>query len=126
MELSNVYDELKQKQLTFDTKEAMYEVLDAGVDLYNIDTEDYLMLYSSDGDIAHFSRIDFREACECSEAHREYEEYWSENVSCLGTIYEVDKEDENTTSALEYCEDMYAVGIWVTTIDFENVVMEEK
>ena len=83
--------------------EDMVNTLQAGMDLYNVLTQEYVFQYNTEGAIAVYS-VSLEEAKELEEKSQSSGEYWGAFLGAGGTIYD---------EPLEFCNDKYKLAGWI-------------
>lgn len=98
--------------MKFENANAMLDIIQSGMDLYNTNTGDYVFSYSDKGAIAAYN-IDENYAKELSLKSVETNEYWGAYLGMGGSIYENGAE-------FEWCEEHYNIGGWKLTNDLDK------
>ena len=99
--------------MKFKNAKEMLNLIQSGVDLYNVITGDYVFLYSDEGAIAAYN-FDIEYAKELSEcAVIANEESWSGFLGFGGNIYE-------NSAEINYCEEHYHENFWLNTSDLDK------
>lgn len=97
--------------MKFESANAMLDIIQSGMDLYNINTGEYVFSYSDKGAIAAYI-IDENYAKELSFKSVETDEYWGAYLGVGGSIYEDGAE-------VKWCEEHYNIGGWKFTNDLD-------
>lgn len=98
--------------MKFESANAMLDIIQSGMDLYNINTGEYVFSYSDKGAIAAYM-IDENYAKELSFKSVETDEYWGAYLGIGGSIYEDGAE-------VKWCEEHYDIGGWKFTNDLDK------
>lgn len=98
--------------MKFNSANEMYELVREGFDLYNINTGNYVFVYSDKGSIAVYC-FDLEYAKELSSKAVELNEYWGAFLGRGGYIYE-------NGSELEWCKENYCLDGWRLTNDLDK------
>lgn len=104
--------------MKFESANAMLDIIQSGMDLYNINTEEYVFSYSNKGAIAVYI-IDEKYARELSLTAVETGEYWGAYLGAGGSIYEDGAE-------AEWCEGHYNIGGWKFTNHLDKEWNKQK
>ena len=105
--------------------EEMLEVLNK-VDLYNPETGSYVFLYNECGSICQYD-IDRDEAGELCIEQSENGDYWCAFLGVGGNIYDdpsCECYEDYLTSNIEYCNEVYDKGVWMSCTEYANGAME--
>ena len=96
--------------MKFENEKAMYDAIQNGLDLYNINTGDYVFSYSDRGAIAVYNLV--LEYAKDLSSHSAGE-YWGALLGAGGDIYENGGE-------IEWCEEHYKDNGWKFTEDLDK------
>ena len=96
--------------MTFKNANAMYDIIQSGMDLYNVNTGDYVFLYSDRGAIAVYN-FDIEQAKDLS--LRSADEYWGALLGIGGSIFENGFE-------IEWCKEHCNDSGWKFTNDLDK------
>lgn len=94
---------MNKENLKFKSVKEMLDIIQSGIDLYNIETEQYVFLYNEKGAVAVYN-IANDEAEELDRNAKENDEYWGAYLGTGGRIYD---------EPLEYCKTVYNNDGWV-------------
>lgn len=98
--------------MKFESANAMLDIIQSGMDLYNINTGEYVFSYSDKGAIVAYI-IDEQYAKELSLTAVETDEYWGAYLGAGGSIYEDGAE-------VEWCKEHCNISGWKFTNDLDK------
>lgn len=100
--------------MKFESPEDMLATIQADVDLYNVNTEEYVFNYNVEGSIAVYS-IDKDKALELRKKSEESGEYWGAFLGIGGAIWDDPEHDDYVegNSNLDYCKYAYNQNGWI-------------
>lgn len=113
--------------MKFQDADEMLHTIQSGIDLYNVETGDYVFCYSNAGAIAVY-RLSKEEAANLAVQSQKNGEYWDTFLGIGGRIYDTPGYKDfhgDSVSSKEYCESNYNQGKWVKTDDFTKQVQRE-